>query len=106
MEFFAGVCYNGLKIALQNKNSMGKAVDFRNIKVEYRDTPERFHEAADEVIVYLIKNMLALNTTEEVCSQLMNINKRNFASKINQGIWTLYKARYGEALSAFCTEKN
>ena len=40
---------------------------YQNIKIEYRDTPEKFHEAADEVISYLVENLLKLSSIEEEC---------------------------------------
>jgi len=84
-------------------------VDFKNINIEYRDTPEKFRMAADEVVSYLIKNLLVLNSIEEECSQLNEYQQRGIRMKgmpkDNTGIWTRFKTHYGEAVSAFCTDK-
>jgi len=84
-------------------------VDFKNIKIEYRDTPEKFRVAADEVVSYLIKNLLVLNSIEEECSQLNEYQQRGIhmkgMPKDSTGIWTLFKTRYGKAVSAFCADK-
>lgn len=84
-------------------------MDLKNIEIEYQDTPEKFHEAADGIIAYLAQNLLELNAIEEECSQLSEYQKRGIRikgmPKDSEGLWALYKARYGKALSAFCTEK-
>lgn len=84
-------------------------MDCKNIKIEYRNTPEKFREAADEVISWLAENLLALNTIEEECSQLNEYLTRGIHMKgmprSSDGIWALYKKRYGEAISAFCTDE-
>lgn len=84
-------------------------MDFKNIKIEYRDTPEKFRMAADEVASYLIKNLLVLNSIEEECSQLNEYQQRGIRMKgipkNSAGIWTLFKTRYGEAVSTFCADK-
>ena len=56
-------------------------MDYQNIKIEYRDTPEKFHEAADEVISYLVENLLKLNSIEEECSKLKEHQKRGIRIK-------------------------
>lgn len=84
-------------------------MDYPNIKIEYRDTPEKLHGTADEVISYLVENLLKLNAIEEECSQLNEYQKRGIrikgTPKNSEGIWSLYKTRYGEAVSSFCTDK-
>lgn len=85
------------------------AMDYPNIKINYQDTPEKFRKAADEIISYLIENLLVLNKIEEECSQLNEYQKRGIRIKGKpkdfDGIWTLYRTRYGEAVSSFCTDK-
>ena len=84
-------------------------MDYPNIKIDYRDTPDKFREAADVVISYLIENLLVLNKIEEECSQLNEYQKRGIRikgmPKDSDGIWALYRTRYGEAVSSFCTDK-
>lgn len=84
-------------------------MDLKNIKIEYPNTPEKFQETANEVISYLIENLLTLNTIEEECSQLSEYQKRGIRikgmPKDSGGIWTLFKTRYGEAVSSFCTDR-
>lgn len=84
-------------------------MDYKNIIIEYRDTPEKLHGAADEVISYLVENLLKLNSIEEECSQLSEYQRRGIRikgmPKNSEGIWSLYKTRYGEAVSSFCTDK-
>ena len=84
-------------------------MDYKNIIIEYRDTPEKLHGAADEVISYLVENLLKLNSIEEECSQLNEYQKRGIRMKgmpkNSEGIWSLYKTRYGEVVSSFCTDK-
>ena len=43
---------------------------YPNIKIDYRDTPDKFRDVADEVISFLVENLLVLNTIEEECAQL------------------------------------
>ena len=84
-------------------------MDYKNIKIEYRDTSEKFRAAADEIISYLVENLLVLNAIEEECSQLNEYLRRGIHMKgmprTSEGIWDLYKKRYGEAISAFCTDE-
>lgn len=84
-------------------------MDYQNIKIEYRDTPEKLREVADKVISYLVENLLKLNSIEEECSQLNEYQKRGIRikgmPKNSEGLWSLYKTRYGEAVSSFCTDK-
>ena len=84
-------------------------MDCENIKIEYRDTPEKFRAAADEVISWLVENLLVLNTIEEECSQLSEYLRRGIRikgkPKDSDGVWALYKKRYGEAISTFCADE-
>lgn len=86
-----------------------KNMDCQNIRVEYRDAPEKYRGTADEVISFLLENLRILNTIEEECSQLNEYQERGIRikgmPKDSAGIWALYKARYGEAAAAFCTDK-
>ena len=82
---------------------------YPNIKIDYRDTPDKFRDVADEVISFLVENLLVLNTIEEECAQLFEYQNRGIRikgmPKDSTGIWSLFKARYGEAISSFCTDK-
>ena len=84
-------------------------MEYPNIKIDYRDTPDKLCDMADEVISFLVKNLLALNTIEEECSKLNEYQKRGIRMKgmpkDSAGIWSLFKTRYGEAVSSFCTDK-
>lgn len=84
-------------------------MDYPNIKIDYRDTPDKFCDMADEVISFLVENLLVLNTIEEECSQLNEYLNRGIRMKgmpkDSAGIWSLFKTRYGEAVSSFCTDK-
>lgn len=83
-------------------------MDYPNIKMDYRETPEKFRKQADDLISCLLENLLKLNSIEEECSQLNEYQKRGIRikgmPKNSEGIWSLYKTRYGEAVSAFCTD--
>ncbi len=82
---------------------------YPNIKIDYRDTPDKFRDVADEVISFLVENLLVLNTIEEECAKLFEYQNRGIRMKgmpkDSAGIWSLFKARYGEAISSFCTDK-
>ena len=82
---------------------------YPNIKSDYRDTPDKFRDVADEVISFLVENLLVLNTIEEECAQLFEYQNRGIRikgmPKDSTGISSLFKARYGEAISSFCTDK-
>ena len=84
-------------------------MDYPNIKIDYRDTPDKFRDVADEVISFLVENLLVLNAIEEECSQLKEYQNRGIRikgmPKDSAGIWSLFKTRYGEAVSSFCTDK-
>ncbi len=84
-------------------------MDYQNIKIEYKGTPEKLRNAADEVISYLVENLLVLNFIEEERSQLNEHHKRGIRikgmPKNSDGIWAMFKTRYGEAVSSFCTDK-
>ncbi len=84
-------------------------MDHPNIKIDYRDTPDKLRDMADEVISFLVENLLALNTIEEECSKLSEYQERGIRMKgmpkDSAGIWSLYKTRYGEAVSSFCSDK-
>lgn len=84
-------------------------MEYPNIKIDYQGTPEKFRDAADEVISFLVENLLVLNTIEEECSQLNEYQNRGIRikgmPKDSAGIWSLFKTRYGEAVSSFCTDK-
>lgn len=86
-------------------------MNYPNIKINYKDTPERFLKTADELISFLIGNLQILNSIEEEVSvknyKLQNYQQRGIRlkgmPKDNKEIWNLYKTRYGEAASKFCT---
>ena len=81
---------------------------YENIKIDYRDTPEKFRETADEVISFLVDHLLELTTIETECIQLMAYVEKGIHIKGKprdpKGVWALYKQRYGEAISTFCSE--
>ena len=84
-------------------------MEYPNIKIDYQGTPEKFRDAADEVISFLVENLLVLNTIDKECSQLNEYQNRGIRikgmPKDRAGIWALFKTRYGEAVSSFCTDK-
>ena len=83
-------------------------MDYPNIKIDYRDTLDKFRDAANEVISFLVENLLILNTIEEECSQLNEYLNRGIRikgmPKDSAGIWSLFKTRCGKAVSSFCTD--
>ena len=87
----------------------GKGLASQNINIHYNDTPEKFREEADGVIAYLVENLLILNAIEEECARFKSYQERGIRlkgmPKDSDGLWQLYKKRYGEAAAAFCAEE-
>lgn len=77
------------------------------------NTPEKFYQAADEVISFLVENLLKLNTIEEECCALnekfKDYQKRGIRvkgmPKNGDEMWSQYKTRYGEAVTSFCAQQ-
>lgn len=43
---------------------------YENIKIDYRDTPEKLHEEADKVIAFLTQHLMEMNAIEAECTKL------------------------------------
>ncbi|MDE6885899.1 MAG: hypothetical protein K2P17_02510 [Helicobacteraceae bacterium] len=88
-------------------------MQYPNIKIEYQDTPEKFYQVADEIISFLVENLLKLNTIEEeYCAlneKFKNYQKRGIRvkgiPKNKDEIWSQYKTRYGEVATTFCAKQ-
>lgn len=82
---------------------------YENIKIDYRDTPEKLREEADKVIAFLTQHLMEMNAIEAECTKLAVYAQKGIRipkkPKDEKGIWELYKKSCGEALSKFCSEK-
>ncbi len=84
-------------------------MECENIKVDYQNTPEKFRQAAEEALSFLVEHLRELNAIQTECTQLALYAQRGIRipkkPKDEKGIWELFKSSYGKALSSFCSKE-
>lgn len=88
-------------------------MDAPNIKIVYQDTPEKFRNAANEAVAFLVENLRKLNAIH-VKYILLDHKVEDFERrgirikdlpKTRVEVWKPFKEEYSKIASTFCTEE-